>query len=204
MSGRMVITTEPTKPAKHDHLIFHFDNGLTVTFNDPRRFGLADLCRTTELNKHKLFTHLGFEPLEDSFTPAALAQKLKGKKTAIKIALMDQRIVVGVGNIYVAEALFMAGIRPTRAAGAVKPQEMTLMVSAIRKVLRAAIKAGGSSLRDYVQADGELGYFQNSHAVYGREGEACAGCTCDITKTGGVKRITQGGRSSFYCQTKQK
>ena len=185
MSGRMVINQKPAAPAKPDHLIFHFDNGAVVTFNDPRRFGLCDLATTKDIEKHRLFRSLGFEPLEPEFTAAALAEKLKGKKTAIKIALMDQRVVVGVGNIYVAEALFMAGIRPTRLAGKV-------------------IKAGGSSLRDYVQADGELGYFQNQHAVYGREGEPCKGCTCDTTKTGGVKRITQGGRSTFYCPTKQK
>ena len=204
MSGRMVINQKPAAPAKHDHLIFHFDNGAVVTFNDPRRFGLCDLATTKDIEKHRLFRSLGFEPLEPEFTAAALAEKLKGKKTAIKIALMDQRVVVGVGNIYVAEALFMAGIRPTRLAGKVTRDEMARLVPSIRKVLRAAIKAGGSSLRDYVQADGELGYFQNQHAVYGREGEPCKGCTCDTTKTGGVKRITQGGRSTFYCPTKQK
>jgi formamidopyrimidine-DNA glycosylase len=204
MSGRMVIAQDATKPAKHDHLVFHFDTGAVVTFNDPRRFGLCDLIRDEDLPNHKLIKHLGLEPLEKSFTPAALAAKLKGKKTTIKIAIMDQRLVVGVGNIYASESLFHAGISPKRRAGNCARAEIEKLVSAIQTVLQAAIKAGGSSLRDYRRADGELGYFQHTFAVYDRAGQPCPGCSCDIAKTGGIKQITQGGRSSYYCKIRQK
>ena len=203
MSGRMVITHNAKKPNKHDHLIFHFSNGAFVHFNDPRRFGLCDLAPTKELTDYKLFRHLGIEPLGKELSPAYLAQKFKGKKTSVKIALLDQRLVVGVGNIYASEALFRARISPKRLAGKCTQEQIAKLVPAIRKVLSDAIEAGGSSLRDYVQADGELGNFQNRFAVYDRQGKACPGCTCDVKKTGGTKRITQGGRSSFYCPVKQ-
>jgi formamidopyrimidine-DNA glycosylase len=203
MSGRMVVSGKAGKPDAHDHLVFHFDNGLHVTFNDPRRFGLCDLVVTEDLPKHKLFRHLGIEPLGKALTPAFLAAKFKGKKTSMKTALLDQRLVVGVGNIYASEALFYAKISPNRRAGSCTKEQIARLVPAIRKVLNAAIKAGGSSLRDYVQADGELGYFQNHFAVYDREGKKCPGCTCDAKKTGGIQRIQQGGRSTFYCPAKQ-
>jgi formamidopyrimidine-DNA glycosylase len=203
MSGRLLVTSKAVKAEKHDHLVFHFDDKTCVRFNDPRRFGGCDLAKVSDLPQHKWFKHLGIEPLDKTFTPEWLQQKLKGKTTSIKIALMDQRIVVGIGNIYAAEALFHAGISPKRKAGAVKPEQFTKLVPAIQKVLKAAIAAGGSSLRDYRQTNGELGYFQHSFAVYGREAERCPGCSCDIKKTGGIKRITQGGRSTFYCKTRQ-
>lgn len=203
MSGRLLITPKATKAEKHDHLVFHFDDGTCVRFNDPRRFGGCDIARVRELPQLKWFKHLGIEPLDKTFTPEWLQKKLKGKTASIKIALMDQRIVVGIGNIYAAEALFHAGISPKRKAGACKPEQLAKLVPAIRKVLKAAIAAGGSSLRDYRQTNGELGYFQHSFAVYGRIGEACPGCSCDIRKTGGIQRITQGGRSTFYCKTRQ-
>jgi len=203
MSGRMVISRKAAKPEKHDHLVFSFSNGTFVHFNDPRRFGMCDLVATKDLEKYKLFRHLGIEPLGDDLTLAFLVAKLKGKKTSIKAALLDQRIVVGVGNIYASEALFYAGINPKRLAGKCTSAQIAKLVPAIRKVLNAAIKAGGSSLRDYVQADGELGYFQHHFAVYDREGEACKTCNCDVKETGGIKRITQAGRSSFYCARKQ-
>lgn len=203
MSGRMVIANESKKPEAHDHLVFHFDNGRYVTFNDPRRFGLCDLAPTKDLPKHKLFRHLGIEPLAPEFSSTYLASRFKGKKTSVKAALLDQRLVVGVGNIYASEALFHAKISPKRRAGACTKDQIARLVPAIRKVLRAAIKAGGSSLRDYVRADGELGYFQHCFAVYDREGKTCPGCTCDIKETGGIKRIQQGGRSTFYCPVKQ-
>jgi len=203
MSGRMVIAHARIKAKKHDHLIFYFDHDVSVTFNDPRRFGLCDLAATDALHNHKLFSHLGLEPLGKEFTPLWLTEKLRSKKTPIKAALLDQRVVVGIGNIYACEAMFYARINPKRSAGALKREQINRLVPAIRKVLRAAITAGGSSLRDYVQADGELGYFQNHFAVYDRVGKPCKGCTCDVKKTGGVKRITQGGRSTFYCPVKQ-
>lgn len=204
MSGRMVLSKNDRKPpGKHDHLVFHFDNGVTLRFNDPRRFGMCDLMEAGDMPAHRLLRHLGIEPLEKELTPAALAAEFKGKKASIKVALMDQRIVVGIGNIYACEALFHAGINPKRKAGACSREQLERLVPAIRNVLAAAIKAGGSSLRDYVQSDGELGYFQHHFAVYDREGKRCPGCRCKVEKTGGVKRITQGGRSTFYCATKQ-
>ncbi|MBI1216115.1 MAG: bifunctional DNA-formamidopyrimidine glycosylase/DNA-(apurinic or apyrimidinic site) lyase [Alphaproteobacteria bacterium] len=206
MSGRMVITPEGAHyaPEKHDHMLLRMKNGTQVTFNDPRRFGLVDITPTNDVEKHRLFSHLGPEPLEKAFDADFLAEKLKGRKTDIKIAIMDQKIVVGVGNIYASEALFRAGIDPRRKAGALKRPEVEKLVAAIRAVLKAAIKAGGSSLRDYVQTDGELGYFQHRWAVYGKEGKPCKGCTCDAAKTGGIHRIVQGARATFFCPVKQK
>lgn len=206
MSGRMVIQgNNAEQPAeKHDHMVLHLSNGTRVVFNDPRRFGLVDLVASGAVAEHRFFRHLGPEPFSREFTAAYLLQKMKGKAPAIKIAIMDQRLVVGVGNIYAAEALFRAGIDPTRKAGSIKKAEAARLVGAIQAVLKEAIKAGGSSLRDYVQADGELGYFQHHFAVYGRKGKACAGCSCNVEKTGGIRQITQGGRSTFYCPRKQK
>lgn len=204
MSGRMVIGTRDAAPQKHDHLIFHFDNGVTVRFNDPRRFGLCDLVTEKDLATHTWFAHLGIEPLTPTLTAAWLREAIKGRSTSIKTFLLDQRHIVGVGNIYASEALHHARIRPTRKAGSLKSEECARLMPAIRQVLRAAIAAGGSSLRDYRQADGELGYFQHQFAVYDREGQPCPGCTCDVKRTGGIRRIVQGGRSSFYCATQQK
>jgi len=204
MSGRMVLSHDDAPLQKHDHISLAFDNGVHTRFNDPRRFGYCDLVPTAKLSEHKLLKNLGIEPLSQDFIPAKLAELLKGRKTSIKAALLDQRLVVGIGNIYACEALFRAGIKPMRAAGKCKQPEIKILADAIRYVLNAAIKAGGSSLRDYVQADGKLGYFQNQFAVYGREGQPCPGCTCKVAKTGGIKRVPQGGRSTFYCTTKQK
>jgi formamidopyrimidine-DNA glycosylase len=205
MSGRLVIHDDDNKhtPGKHDHMIIELDNGVSIVFNDPRRFGLADLVETKSLEQHKLFAHLGPEPLEKEFSEKYLTDKLKSKKIAIKLAIMDQQVVVGVGNIYASEALFAAGIDPRRAANTVKPAEISKLVASIRDVLKKAIKAGGSSLRDYVQTDGELGYFQHQFSVYDKEGQKCQNCTCTLKKTGGVQRITQGARSTFYCPVKQ-
>lgn len=205
MSGRLTIHAKPAKytPEKHDHMVLTLDNGTRVVFNDARRFGIVDLAETDKLQQHRFFSHLGPEPFDKEFSAAHLAQKLADKKIAVKLAVMDQTVVVGVGNIYAAEALFMAGIDPARAAQSLDISEIRKLVTAIRKVLQAAIDAGGSSLRDYVQTDGELGYFQHKWAVYGKEGEKCKGCACNIKKTGGIRRITQGGRSTFYCPLKQ-
>jgi formamidopyrimidine-DNA glycosylase len=206
MSGRLVIAEakDKTQPAKHDHVIFHLGGGTRVLFNDARRFGLVDLATAETLPAHRFFAHLGPEPFDDTFTAKSFAQSLQNKKVAIKLAIMDQRVVVGVGNIYAAEALFDAGIDPTRAAGSLTPAECKKLWAAIRAVLTRAIKAGGSSIRDYVQTDGELGYFQHQWAVYDKQGEKCRKCTCPLQKTGGIKKIMQGGRSTFYCPTKQK
>jgi len=204
MSGSIILSHTDTPLQKHDHISLAFDNGIHARFNDPRRFGYCDLAPTDKIHEHKLLRSLGIEPLSPKFTPQHLTTLLKGRKTAIKTALLDQRLVVGIGNIYASEALFAAHISPKRRAGSVKPDELKALTASIKKTLNAAIKAGGSSLRDYVQADGELGYFQHHFAVYGRAGTRCPGCTCDVKKTKGIRRITQGGRSTFYCATKQK
>ena len=201
MSGRMLISGDPLgqfvhdhpAPEKHDHVVFHMENGARITFNDPRRFGAMDLFPTD--GSHKLLDVLGPEPLGNAFHQDYLIAALAGKNTPIKSALLDQRIVAGLGNIYVCEALFRAGISPKRKAGRISAQRIAALVPAIRTVLDAAIQAGGSSLRDFRQADGELGYFQHQFDVYGREGDACrtAGCR------GQIRRIVQSGRSSYYC-----
>lgn len=204
MSGRLVLDNGKTPKQKHDHVVFWFGAKKRVLFNDPRRFGMLDCVSSNAIPAHKLLHALGPEPFDKTFSPAYLYAACKGKKQAIKLAIMDQCLVVGVGNIYASEALFYAGINPKRAAGSVTEKECAALVAAIRKVLKRAIDAGGSSLRDYVQADGELGHFQNEFAVYGRTGEKCKNCTCAIKKTGGIKQITQGGRSTFFCPQKQK
>lgn len=205
MSGRMVITkgrNEP--PGPHDHVEFVTTDGTLVTFCDPRRFGLLDLCEAVALDAHPLLACLGPEPLDDGFTAAVLAERLAGKNTPIKAALLDQSIVAGLGNIYVSESLYRSGILPTRSAGSLTRKDIGRLVPAIKDVLRAAIAAGGSSLKDHVQPSGELGYFQHSFAVYDREGQPCPDCDCDVTKTGGVQRIVQSGRSTFYCAKNQR
>jgi formamidopyrimidine-DNA glycosylase len=184
----------------HDHVVFHTDRGDIVTYNDPRRFGYMLLIPEAELSAHPLMRGLGVEPLGPELTPEYLAQRAKGKKLDLKAFLSDQRIIAGLGNIYVSETLFRAGLSPTRGAATLakkdgSPTEAAFRLEkALRAVLQDAIAAGGSSLRDYRRADGELGEFQHTFSVYGREGEPCR------AKCGGkVKRIVQGGRSTFYC-----
>ncbi|CAO3416287.1 bifunctional DNA-formamidopyrimidine glycosylase/DNA-(apurinic or apyrimidinic site) lyase [Azospirillum doebereinerae] len=205
MSGRMTIAPErPESFGKHDHAVFETDAGTVVTFNDARRFGFMDLTSADALGDHAMLRSLGPEPLGNAFSGPVLAGRLAGKTTPIKAALLDQTIVAGLGNIYVAEALFQAGISPTRLASSVGGAEADRLATAIREVLGRAIEAGGSTLRDHRQASGELGYFQHQFAVYDREGEACPGCSCDVEKTGGVRRIVQSGRSTFYCAARQR
>jgi formamidopyrimidine-DNA glycosylase len=185
----------------HDHLVFHMRDGASITYNDPRRFGFMMLIPESELAEHPLLHHLGVEPLSDALTADYLAARARGKRLNLKAFLSDQRIIAGLGNIYVCEALYRAGLSPKRAASTIanksgKPNERAhALVTAIREVLEDAIKAGGSTLRDYRHADGELGYFQHSFAVYGREGQPCQRKGCGGT----VRRIVQGGRSTFYC-----
>jgi formamidopyrimidine-DNA glycosylase len=205
MSGRMVLDRAEDAPLDpHDHVVFETDAGGRIRFNDVRRFGIMDLVAEQDLPAHKLLRDLGPEPLGNAFNGAALATALKGRRTPIKAALLDQRIVAGLGNIYACEALFHAGLSPRRQAYTVQGGRAQRLAWAVRDVLQRAIEAGGSSLRDYVQADGELGYFQHHWAVYGREAEPCPGCTCAQTRTGGIRRITQAGRSTFYCPTRQR
>lgn len=205
MSGRVTIIDpdKSYKKGRHDHLTLIFDNGCRIVLNDPRRFGMAFVEQTARLNDYPAFRVLGPEPLAPGFTGKKLVAALAERSAPMKNILMDQRIVAGLGNIYVCEALFYAGISPLRPAGQVSVVEASRLVSAIKKVLRAALKAGGSSLRDYRHADGSPGYFQTKLAVYDREGQACPGCRCDISRTGGIRRIAQGGRSTFYCPRRQ-
>ncbi len=206
MSGRILLVppNQDYEIQKHDHLILSFDDDSKVVFNDARRFGMVMLASENELEGHKAFKALGPEPLGNNFSSLVLFEALKNKKTSIKAALMDQRVVAGLGNIYVCEALFYAGIDPARIAASITEKESNKLVQVIRDVLDKAIKAGGSTLKDYHKADGTLGYFQYQFAVYDREGQACPGCICDVSKIGGVKKITQGGRSTYYCSQKQK
>jgi formamidopyrimidine-DNA glycosylase len=208
MSGRMTISA-PEKandilgdfqnlhPAleKHDHVVFDMDNHARIIFNDARRFGAMDLLDTKTAEQHKLLASIGPEPLGNSFDEAYFVNAIKGKNTPIKSALLDQRIVAGLGNIYVCEALWRTGISPLIKAGKLSKLQASVLVPAIRSVLNDAIAAGGSSLKDYRQTDGELGYFQHSFAAYGREGEPCSKKECKGT----IKRVVQSGRSSFYC-----
>jgi formamidopyrimidine-DNA glycosylase len=197
--GNYVYDTAPDKAGKHDHVIFETDAPARIVFNDHRRFGLMTLVETARLDEHKLFAGLGIEPLSAGFTTAYLAKVLDGKKTPIKSALLDQRGIAGLGNIYVCEALFRSGISPKRLAGSVSRDKLKLLTTAIKKVLKDAIAAGGSTLRDHAQATGDPGNFQHHFLVYGREGKPCKlGCK-DV-----VKRITQAGRSTFYCPKCQK
>lgn len=202
MSGRLILKTPgqnlPREP--HDHVVFLLEDGSELRFNDARRFGMLDYARAAELEGHKLLADLGPEPLGNSFNGPTLAAALAGKATSIKAALIDQRVVAGLGNIYASESLYWAGLSPRRIAATVTGERAERLALAIRDTLERAIAAGGSSLRDYVQASGELGYFQHQWAVYGKEGEACPGCDCKR----GIKRIVQAGRSTFYCAKRQR
>ena len=203
MSGRMLISgvtlgefhCDHPAPAKHDHVVLDMAGGARVTFNDARRFGAMDLMETATADAHWLLCDIGPEPLGNAFNEDYLVQRLKGRNTPVKTALLDQKIVAGLGNIYVCEVLHRAGIDPCRKAGAISAKRVARLVPVIRAVLEEAIEAGGSSLRDYRQADGELGYFQHNFRVYDREGAPCptAGCT------GTIGRIVQSGRSTFFC-----
>jgi len=199
MSGRIVLTLgAPNALTLHEHLVLETDNGWHVGFIDPRRFGSVDLVPTAEEDAHRLLAGMGPEPLDDGFSTAMLSEALKGRRTPIKAALLDQRIVAGLGNIYVCEALFRARISPLRLAHTVPGARAARLVPAIKATLTEAIAAGGSSLRDYVQPDGELGYFQHAWKVYGREGERCEECPGQPA-CAGIRRIAQSGRSTFYC-----
>jgi formamidopyrimidine-DNA glycosylase len=204
MSGRMVFTpARPNAVPLHEHLTIETDEGWHLGFVDPRRFGSIDLLPTAEEDRHRLLVGLGPEPLDDAFTPAVLGASLAGKQTPLKAALLDQRIVAGLGNIYVSEALYRARLSPRRLAGTVPGARAVRLVPAIRATLTEAIAAGGSSLRDYVQTDGELGYFQHAWKVYGREGERCEACP-GAPVCAGIRRLVQSGRSSFYCPRVQR
>jgi formamidopyrimidine-DNA glycosylase len=195
MSGRWRIDPEVLGP--HDHFLIQTEEGRRLALNDPRRFGSLDLVRTGEAAAYEPFVKMGPEPLGDDFSAAALAAALKGRGAPIKALLLDQRIVAGLGNIYVCEALHMAGIAPSRAGGRISKPRLEKLVEAIKLVLAAAIEAGGSTLRDYARPSGELGYFSKQWRVYGREGEAC---DCGAP----IRRRAEGGRSTFFCAACQR
>jgi len=203
MSGRMTVSGDPLgqfhhdhlAPAKHDHVVFHMGNGARITYNDPRRFGAMDLAKTDALNDHWLIKPIGPEPLGNGFNEAYLVEAFATKNTPVKTALLDQRLIAGLGNIYVCEVLFRARINPTQKAKDLSKKRVASLVPIVRDVLNAAIAAGGSSLKDYRQADGELGYFQKAFQAYDRVGQPCQTSEC----TGSIARIVQSGRSTFYC-----
>ena len=200
MSGRIAVYTKSYELlGKHDHVVFDTDAPARVVFTDHRRFGLMTIVRTASLECHELFKDLGVEPLSKRFDAEYLIGALRGKRTPIKSALLDQRVIAGLGNIYVCEALWRSRISPKRQAAKVKPRSIESLVRAIKEVLREAIAAGGSSLRDHRRTTGELGNFQKTFAVYDREGEACMRRAC----RGRIKRIVQSGRSTFYCPSCQ-
>jgi formamidopyrimidine-DNA glycosylase len=201
MSGRILVSGAQVgafhhphpAPEKHDHLVLDLDGGARVTLNDARRFGAVDLWPSASVEEHRLLAGLGPEPLGNRFDGGRLAERMAKRVTPVKAVLLDQRVVAGLGNIYVCEALWRARVSPLRLARDVTAAEAEAIVAAVRAVLLDALEAGGSSLRDYRRADGELGYFQHSFAVYGREGEPCRRCGAAIT------RAVQAGRSSFFC-----
>lgn len=206
MSGRASIhgAGQGYTPEKHDHVIFEMETGPRIVFNDPRRFGMMYLSTQDSWQTEKPFSAMGPEPLGNGFNGPVLAARLTGKRVNIKNALLDQRVVAGVGNIYACEALYEAAINPLRAAGDLSAAEADNLAAAIRGVLERAIAAGGSSLKDFKQTDGQLGYFQHSFSVYDREGQVCSGCACGGREEPCIKRIVQSGRSTFYCPVKQR
>lgn len=206
MSGQMTVVKNIAgyNLRKHDHMVLTLDSGAGIVFNDARRFGMVMLSAAVGIELHAAFDGMGPEPLPEAFTGGVLRDRLKGRSTPIKVALLDQRVVAGVGNIYASEALFEASISPLRKASSLKSAEADVLAEAIRSVLTRAIASGGSSLRDFRQADGELGYFQHSFAVYDHEGETCPRCGGGGRKKNSIQKIVQGGRATYYCSSCQK
>jgi formamidopyrimidine-DNA glycosylase len=197
MSGRFTIT-EPgertAEPLPHDHVIFRMSNDSKICYNDPRRFGYMELIEVDRLGKHRFFCKLGPEPLGNEFSADVLLERASGRRTAIKTFLLDQKVVVGLGNIYVCEALYRSGISPLTEAGSLEVVKASKLVAHIKDILIEAIASGGSSLKDYRHTDGSLGYFQHGFAVYDREGLPCPHCASKVS------RMVQAGRATFYCQ----
>ena len=206
MTGRFTVAGEKlgefqhetgTNP-RHDHVVFQLESGARVTYNDPRRFGFMELWPAQQFQAYPRLMAMGPEPLSNGFSEAYLNTVLRGRKTPIKSALLDQSVIAGLGNIYVCEALWRAGVSPRRSAATVPGQRAARLVPAINDVIAEAIAAGGSSISDFASASGELGYFQHTFAVYDREGDSCRNCTKPI------QRIVQSGRSSFFCSACQR
>ena len=204
MSGTVRIEEEmPTNPQKHDHLLLQTSKGVLI-YNDPRRFGLITWGTSESIRQHYLLCHLGLDPWDKDLTADYLLQKFAHKKCAIKIALLDQTIVCGIGNIYDSEILYLSRIRPQRTVESITHAEADRLIKYIRLVLEAAIAAGGSSIHNYVHPDGDIGYFQENHCVYNKTGLRCPQCKCNVIETGGIQKTVLGGRSTFYCATLQK
>ena len=205
MSGSFAIDgIHAMPPGAHDHLLLATDDGMHLRFRDPRRFGFMDLVANEALDTYPYLARLGPDPLGDGFDAAWLAGRLAGRRSPLKTVLLDQAVVAGMGNIYASESLFRARLSPMRMAATVTGARLDRLVAAIRETFSEAIEAGGSSLRDHRQPSGELGFFQHRFAVYGRAGEPCPGCRCDVARTGGIQRILQSGRSTFYCGHRQR
>ena len=203
MSGRLCVAAAPgSAAATHDHIYMETDAQTAVVYNDPRRFGLLVLAAAETVAQHPLLKELGPEPLSPAFTAASLRAALTGRRGPLKTALLDQKVVAGLGNIYVCEALYRSQLSPLRAAGTLTGAEAQRLVRQIKEVLGTAIEAGGSTLRDYVQADGELGGFQNQFVAYDREGTPCPRRGCGRNHL--IRRIVQGGRATYYCPRCQK
>ncbi|MDC0073622.1 bifunctional DNA-formamidopyrimidine glycosylase/DNA-(apurinic or apyrimidinic site) lyase [Alphaproteobacteria bacterium] len=198
MSGKVNLSKKKYNLRKHDHIVFYTNQNLNIIYNDPRRFGMIDIYKAKNYLSHPWIVNLGPEPLNKNFDGALLLSKLIAKKTSIKIALLDQKVLAGIGNIYACESLYMSGISPEVMANKISKKRLDRLAYAIKKVLLKAIQAGGSSISDYVNVNGEKGYFQNEFLIYGKN--KCPGCNCKF----GVKKITQSGRSTFFCSKKQR
>lgn len=205
MSGRFRIgDAEGATADPHEHVLVRTDDGVGIRFHDPRRFGFMDLIREDDLPNHPRLANLGPEPLGEAFTADHLARHFAGRAAPVKAVLLDQGAVAGMGNIYASESLFRARVSPRLAAAALTATRIERLTGAITSTFREAIAAGGSTLRDHRRPSGELGTFQNDFAVYGREGLPCPGCRCDPAAGGGISRIVQSGRSTFYCRRRQR
>lgn len=207
MSGRFETTLggeEMAPLGTHDHVVLTVDDGTRIIYRDPRRFGLMTMTPTAESDTHPLLADIGPEPLEAAFTGKVLTARLAGKTAPIKPVLLDQTVVAGIGNIYASEALYRAGIHPARATDTLGPRLIGRLAQCIRDVLAEAVAAGGSTLQDHRQVDGELGYFQHTFGVYDKTGGPCPSCDCDLAATGGIQRIVQAGRASFFCARRQR
>lgn len=204
MSGKVKILDElPPLLEKHDHIIFKTSKGVVI-YNDARRFGLITYTESITIDRHHLFSHIGLDPFDEKLTGQYLFSIFHNRKSAIKTTLLDQTIINGIGNIYASESLYEARISPLRSCSEITFTEVEALIKAIRKTLKKAIIAGGSTLRDYRKPDGSMGYFQNQHCVYNKTGQRCPNCICQTQHSSGIKKINQGGRSTFYCTHLQK
>lgn len=205
MSGKVkILDKRPESLDKHDHIVITTENGVII-YNDPRRFGLFTYCPKKDLAKCHWLSKIGLDPFDEKLNKDYLYTNLqKHSKTPIKITLLNQAIIAGIGNIYASEILYESRIIPTRLSGNITKAECQTLIKNTQKVLNKAIAAGGSTLRDYKKPDGSMGYFQQQHCVYNKTGQKCPDCHCDIKKTGGIKRSVMGGRSTFYCESLQK